>query len=90
MTSSTSAPSTFARSRAALTAMAPSSWAGVLAKAPLNEPTAVRVAPTMTMLVMGSTFMVLFRDCIRLPAPITRALTRLRSWTSIQVCQCGH
>src|SRR5829696_7170608 len=35
-------------------AIAPSSWAGVLAKAPLNEPTAVRAAPTMTMFVMGS------------------------------------
>ena len=31
-------------------AAAPSSWAGVLAKAPLNEPTAVRAAPTMTIL----------------------------------------
>src|SRR3712207_5488809 len=39
ITSSTSPPSTLARSSAALMAMAPSSWAGVLAKAPLNEPT---------------------------------------------------
>ena len=44
------AGSTLARSRAALMATAPSSWAGVLPKAPLKEPTAVRAAPTMTML----------------------------------------
>ena len=46
-------PSTFARSSAALIATAPSSWAGVLAKAPLKEPTAVRAAPTMTMFSSG-------------------------------------
>ena len=49
MTSSTSAASTLRSSSAALTTTAPSSWAGVLAKAPLNEPTAVRAALTMTM-----------------------------------------
>src|SRR6478672_8131969 len=48
MTSSTSPGSILARSMAALIAVAPSSWAGVLAKAPLNEPTAVRAAETIT------------------------------------------
>jgi hypothetical protein len=48
ITSSTSPGSTLARSRALLIAAAPSSWAGVLAKAPLNEPTAVRAALTTT------------------------------------------
>ena len=49
ITSSTSSGETPARSRAALIAMAPSSWAGTVLKAPPNEPTAVRAAPTMTM-----------------------------------------
>src|SRR5690606_13866468 len=48
MTSSTSAAATPARSSAALIASAPSSWAGTLANAPLNVPTAVRAALAMT------------------------------------------
>jgi hypothetical protein len=48
MTSSTSAASTRADSSAALIAAAPNSCAGVLAKAPLNEPTAVLLALAMT------------------------------------------
>ena len=56
ITSSTSAASTPARSSAALMATAPRSWAGVVAKAPLKEPTGVRAAETMTMswAAMGS------------------------------------
>ena len=54
MTSSTSPGSTLARSRAALTATAPSSWAGTVAKAPLNDPTAVRAAETITISVVMS------------------------------------
>src|SRR4030095_15880910 len=49
MTSSTSLGFTFDRSRAALIATAPRSCAGVLANAPLKEPTAVRAALAMTM-----------------------------------------
>src|SRR6185369_4524904 len=49
MTSLTRAPSTPARSIAALIAVLPSSWAGRFANAPLNAPTGVRVALTMTM-----------------------------------------
>ena len=37
-----------ARSRAALMAMAPRSWAGMVANAPLKLPTGVRAALTMT------------------------------------------
>ena len=48
MTSLTWAPSTPARSIAAMIAALPSSWAGRLANAPLNEPTGVRAALTMT------------------------------------------
>src|SRR5690606_39925307 len=48
MTSSTSAAATPARSNAARIAAAPSSCAGILAKAPLNEPTAVRAALAIT------------------------------------------
>ena len=48
MTSLTRAPSTPARSNAALIAVLPSSWAGRLANAPLNAPTGVRAALTMT------------------------------------------
>ena len=44
ITSLTSAPVTPARASASLTAVAPRSWAGVFANAPLNDPTAVRVA----------------------------------------------
>ncbi len=51
MTSSTSPGSSFAAAIAALTAAAPRSCAGVLAKAPLNEPTAVRLALAMTISV---------------------------------------
>src|SRR5580704_2236684 len=49
ITSETRAPSTPARSSAALIAVRPSSWAGTVAKAPLKAPTGVRVALTMTM-----------------------------------------
>src|SRR5215467_333925 len=49
MTSETWAPSTPARSSAALIAILPSSCAGRLANAPLNAPTGVRAALTMTM-----------------------------------------
>src|SRR6266436_7924721 len=48
MTSDTRAGSTPARSRAALMATAPRSWAGMVANAPLKLPTAVRAALTMT------------------------------------------
>src|SRR5580704_4297889 len=48
MTSSTSPASTSARASAALIAAAPSSCAGVAAKAPLKDPTAVRAALTIT------------------------------------------
>ena len=48
MTSETRAASTPARSSAALIAVLPSSWAGSDANAPLNAPTGVRVALTMT------------------------------------------
>src|SRR3954452_16859837 len=48
MTSDTRAGSTPARSRAALMATAPRSWAGVVANAPLKLPTGVRAALTMT------------------------------------------
>ena len=49
MTSETCLPSTPARFSASLIATLPSSWAGRLAKAPLNAPTGVRAALTMTM-----------------------------------------
>src|SRR5690349_5265249 len=49
ITSDTWAPSTPARSSAALMAILPSSCAGRLANAPLNAPTGVRAALTMTM-----------------------------------------
>ena len=49
MTSETSPASTRARSSAALMATLPSSCAGRLASAPLNEPTGVRAALAMTM-----------------------------------------
>ena len=49
ITSSTSSGRRPARSSAALMAMAPSAWAGRLAKAPLNAPTGVRMAEAMTM-----------------------------------------
>ena len=48
ITSLTRPPSTPARVSAAWIAVFPSSWAGRLAKAPLNAPTGVRVALTMT------------------------------------------
>src|SRR5579864_746921 len=48
MTSETRCGSTPARSSAALMAVLPSSWAGNAAKTPLNAPTGVRVALTMT------------------------------------------
>src|ERR1700688_3050733 len=48
ITSETRAGSTPARSSAALMAMAPRSWAGVVANAPLKLPTGVRAALTMT------------------------------------------
>src|SRR5205814_3017166 len=48
MTSETRPGSMPARSSAALMAMAPRSWAGVVAKAPLKLPTGVRAALTMT------------------------------------------
>jgi hypothetical protein len=48
MTSETRAGSMPARSSAALMAMAPRSWAGVVANAPLKLHTAVRAALTMT------------------------------------------
>src|SRR6476620_4421242 len=49
MTSSTSAASTPARDKSSLMTTAPSSCAGVAAKAPLKEPTAVRAALATTM-----------------------------------------
>src|SRR5579859_1993102 len=52
-TSSTSLALIPARSMAAMMAILPSSWAGRLASAPLNEPTGVRAAETMTMSVMA-------------------------------------
>ena len=48
MTSETRPGSMPARSSAALMAMAPRSWAGVVANAPLKLPTGVRAALTMT------------------------------------------
>src|ERR1700709_2684303 len=48
MTSETRPGSMPARSSAALMAMAPSSWAGVVGKAPLRRPTGVRESLTMT------------------------------------------
>src|SRR3954468_6719399 len=48
MTSETRPGSMPARSSAALMAMAPRSWAGVVANAPLKLPTGVRGALTMT------------------------------------------
>src|SRR5579872_4361867 len=48
MTSETRPGSTPARSSAALMAMAPRSWAGSVANAPLKLPTGVRAALTMT------------------------------------------
>src|SRR6267154_5704393 len=48
MTSETRHGSMPARSSAALMAMAPRSWAGVVANAPLKLPTGVRAALTMT------------------------------------------
>ncbi len=48
ITSETRAGSMPARSSAALMAMAPRSWAGVVANAPLKLPTGVRAALTMT------------------------------------------
>src|SRR4249920_588692 len=53
MTSSTSAASTFAASRALLIATAPRSCAGVEPNAPLNEPTAVLFALAMTISEAG-------------------------------------
>ena len=54
MTSETSPGWTLARSSAALIATAPSSWAGTPPKAPLNDPTAVRAAETITISVVMS------------------------------------
>ena len=48
MTSETRPGSMPARSSAALMAMAPRSWAGMVANAPLKLPTGVRAALTMT------------------------------------------
>src|ERR1700694_1449429 len=48
ITSETRAGSMPARSSAALMAMAPRSWAGMVANAPLKLPTGVRAALTMT------------------------------------------
>src|SRR5262249_57574470 len=48
ITSETRGASTPARSSAALIAVLPSSWAGNDANAPLNAPTGVRVALTIT------------------------------------------
>jgi hypothetical protein len=48
ITSSMSLPSSPARCMAALRAIVPSSAAGTLLKAPLNEPTGVRAAETIT------------------------------------------
>src|SRR6516162_7599800 len=48
ITSETRGASTPARSSAALIAVLPSSWAGNEANAPLNAPTGVRVALTIT------------------------------------------
>src|ERR1700747_3569489 len=48
ITSETRGASTPARSSAALIAILPSSWAGNDANAPLNAPTGVRVALTIT------------------------------------------
>ena len=57
ITSDTRAGSTPARSSAALMATLPRSWAGMVANAPLNAPTGVRAAPTMTMSsFMGMSF----------------------------------
>src|ERR1700750_1937493 len=53
MTSSTSPGSTFARWSAALMATAPRSCAGVLANAPLNDPTGVLAADAITISVMA-------------------------------------
>ena len=49
MTSETWPPSTPARLSASSIATLPSSWAGRLESAPLNAPTGVRAALTMTM-----------------------------------------
>ena len=48
MTSETCLPSTPARFKASEIAVLPNSWAGRLPNAPLNAPTGVRAAPTMT------------------------------------------
>ena len=53
MVSDTSALSIPARATTASRTAAPKSWAGVLAKAPLKLPTAVRAAETITTLVIG-------------------------------------
>src|SRR5687768_6359316 len=52
MTSDTSSGATLACSRAASIATRPSSWAGVVAKAPRKAPTGVRLAAVMTTSVM--------------------------------------
>src|SRR5262249_12513112 len=52
MTSSTSSADTLARLRAAFIATVPRSCAGVLANAPLNEPTGVRAAEAITISVV--------------------------------------
>src|SRR4249919_2774775 len=52
ITSSTSLPASFARSRPALMATAPRSCAGRLTNAPLNDPTGVLDAEAITMSVM--------------------------------------
>ena len=73
MTSDTRAASTPARSSAALIAVLPSSWAGNVANAPLNAPTGVRVALTMT----TSSFMgISFR---------ADGLFRMRNWPRLSL-----
>ena len=52
ITSSTSSGETLARSSAPLMAMAPNSWAEIEPSAPLNAPTGVRAADTITTSVM--------------------------------------
>src|SRR5579863_5326534 len=56
MTSEISSPETLARASAALMATSPNLWAGRVAKAPLNAPTGVRAAETMTTSSMKRSF----------------------------------
>src|SRR5476649_545243 len=74
ITSETSSPATLARSSAPLMATSPNLWAGRLAKAPLNDPTAVRAAETMTTSSMGNLPLTDFMLIAARKMPRTRAL----------------